>query len=545
MNEAIGWTLVHSLWEGACIAAVLAAALSAVRSPRARYAAACAALAAMLVGFAITMVRALPERWPAARPAAARFVGDMTGATGPVAPSDSGLAAAAPWLAPFWIAGVCVFYLRHAAGWILVSRLRRRGVCLAPERWQRELARLRARLRVSRPVLLMESCLAEAPLVIGHFRPVVLMPVELLAGMPAGHIEAVLLHELAHIRRHDYLVNVLQRAVEGLLFYHPAVWWISRVIRSERENCCDDAAVATTGDPHGYAAALGALEHYRWPGDSPAVAAAGGNLVKRIRRLLYPAAPAGSWAPLVSLAILAAGAALTLAARPSQPPAENSPYRKWLNEDVVYIISPEERAAFIKLTTDEERDQFIEQFWLRRDPTPGTSRNEFKEEHYRRIAYAGEHFAGWANDRARIYILVGPPDEIESHPGSTPRENWLYRRIDGVGDNVIFEFTGPEYRLGRDPLSLRTGPVRVPGEEQQRKLIAKVDPKPPAVASVHGVVRFDVLIDRDGRVSNLQLVSGHPLLAPAAAEAVRQWLWEPTLLQGQPVEVLTQLDVKF
>jgi GWxTD domain-containing protein len=97
-----------------------------------------------------------------------------------------------------------------------------------------------------------------------------------------------------------------------------------------------------------------------------------------------------------------------------------TPYRKWLNEDVAYIITDEERAAFKRLQTDEEREQFIEQFWLRRDPTPDTVENEFKEEHYRRIAYANENFAsgipGWKTDRGRIYITYGPPDEKESHP---------------------------------------------------------------------------------------------------------------------------------
>src|SRR6202140_3303752 len=109
-----------------------------------------------------------------------------------------------------------------------------------------------------------------------------------------------------------------------------------------------------------------------------------------------------------------------------------TPYRKWLNEDVAYIITDEERATFKRLQTDEEREQFIEQFWLRRDPTPDTVENEFKEEHYRRIAYANEHYAsgipGWKTDRGRIYITFGPPDEIESHPSGGP-----YARPPGRG----------------------------------------------------------------------------------------------------------------
>ena len=150
-------------------------------------------------------------------------------------------------------------------------------------------------------------------------------------------------------------------------------------------------------------------------------------------------------------------------------------YRKWLDEDVAYIITEEERDVFKKLTTDAEKEQFIEQFWFRRDPNPSTSINEFKEEHYRRIAYANEYFGsglpGWMSDRGRIYIIHGPPAEIEAHPsggyydrpaheggGSTvtyPFEVWRYRHIEGIGDDIELEFvdaslTG-EYRLALYP----------------------------------------------------------------------------------------------
>ncbi|MGB9455405.1 MAG: GWxTD domain-containing protein [Bryobacteraceae bacterium] len=163
-----------------------------------------------------------------------------------------------------------------------------------------------------------------------------------------------------------------------------------------------------------------------------------------------------------------------------------SPYRKWLNEDVAYIITDEERAAFKRLQTDEEREQFIENFWLRRDPTPDTVENEFKEEHYRRIAYANEHFAsgipGWKTDRGRIYIVYGPPDEIEDHSsggfyerppeeggGETstyPFQQWRYRYVDGIGNNVVLEFVDPtmsgEFHLTMDP-SEKDALLYVPG----------------------------------------------------------------------------------
>jgi GWxTD domain-containing protein len=152
-----------------------------------------------------------------------------------------------------------------------------------------------------------------------------------------------------------------------------------------------------------------------------------------------------------------------------------TPWKKWLNEDVTYIITDEERKAFKDLQTDEERESFVEQFWLRRDPTPDTEENEFKEEHYRRIAYANDHYGsgipGWKTDRGRIYIMYGPPDEIESHPsggtyerpmeeggGETstyPFEDWRYRYIEGIGNNVNIEFVDTtmsgEYHMTMDP----------------------------------------------------------------------------------------------
>ena len=338
-------------------------------------------------------------------------------------------------------------------------------------------------------VTLLESCLAEVPVVIGYVRPVILMPVGLLAGLPAGQIESILLHELAHIRRHDYLVNLLQIVVESLVFYHPAVWWISGVMRAERENCCDDLVVATQGDAFAYAAALTALEQNRGTVRDAVLAATGGSLVKRVRRLLIqPEGPRAALTPVFSAAILTITTAAVLAAwqaapPPPRPPAapvpaqllaqaqetpvrglEDTPYIKWLTQDVAYIISNDERKAFKSLQSDPEREHFIEQFWQRRDPTPGTAENEMKEEHYRRIAYVNEHFAsaiaGWKTDRGRIYISYGPPDEKESHPSGNapahvPFEQWLYHFIDGVGTNVVIEFIDPdktgEYRMTTDP----------------------------------------------------------------------------------------------
>jgi GWxTD domain-containing protein len=164
----------------------------------------------------------------------------------------------------------------------------------------------------------------------------------------------------------------------------------------------------------------------------------------------------------------------------------DSAFKQWLSEDVIYIISPQERNAFLQLSTNEEREQFIEQFWLRRSNNPDLPDNDFKEEHYRRIAYANEHFAsgipGWKTDRGRMYIMWGPADEVESHPtggtydrpaeeggGSTstyPWETWRWRYLEGIGENIILEFVDPsgsgEYHLTMDP-SEKDALLHVPG----------------------------------------------------------------------------------
>ena len=289
--DRLGSTLLHFLWQGVAISALYAAALVAIRraGSNTRYLVACAALAAMLAAPVVTWLALAPVP-PASisSSAAARW---YAATTQPRAISPTAVEyftpAAAPylsWVVVTWLAGVTLLFLRLLGASIFALRLRR-GIYPAPPDWQRTIDRLATRLRLSRPVRLLIAA-TDVPSVVGWLRPVVLVPASALAGLPLGHVEALLLHELAHIRRHDYLVNFLQSVAEALLFYHPAVWWISAQIRAEREHCCDDLAVAATGDVLTYTRALAGLESARRSLAVPALSAAGGSLSARIARLL-------------------------------------------------------------------------------------------------------------------------------------------------------------------------------------------------------------------------------------------------------------------
>ena len=213
VSEALGWTVLCSLWQGAAIAIALAAVLACIRSARVRYAAACTSFFVLVFAFAVTLSRSLPESAAGTRTLLASALPTWRAITS-LSPQHGlfpDLAPLIPWLGPVWLCGVGLFYARSAGGWLVSQQLRRRGVCRAPERWQSVLSALACELKLSRPVVLLESVFAEAPLVIGHFRPILLVPLGFLAGLAPDQVEAILLHELAHIRRADYLVNILQR----------------------------------------------------------------------------------------------------------------------------------------------------------------------------------------------------------------------------------------------------------------------------------------------------------------------------------------------
>jgi beta-lactamase regulating signal transducer with metallopeptidase domain/polyhydroxyalkanoate synthesis regulator phasin len=283
--SALGTAVLQFLWQGLLVGVLAALALRLLRRrpPSERYAVAAGALLLCVVAFVASFVAALGG--------GALLAGEGTepgalasGARVPELALVSGAHGIAAW---GWLAGVLCMAVRFALHDLGARRLRTTAVSAPSAAWRRVFEELRTELGVTRAVRLLESGLAEVPMVVGWLSPVVLVPASAFTGLGSDQLRALLAHELAHVRRHDHLVNAVQAVVEIVLFFHPVVWWISKQVRAEREYCCDDSSVRVTGDPRLLAGALAAMEALRiGPTTRTALAANGGPLMQRIARIL-------------------------------------------------------------------------------------------------------------------------------------------------------------------------------------------------------------------------------------------------------------------
>jgi uncharacterized protein (TIGR03435 family) len=257
----------------------------------------CSALAAMTVAPVATLITNpaptpalavgfIPGVFSAARPMADPQSGSMPFQSLPTTALTTRAGDSMTWLVVIWLICCLVLSIRLIGGCVVATRVRSLRVSTPPPEWRNALDSITARTRLSSPVRLLVSGFVQTPAVVGWFKPAILLPAAAITGLVPEHIEALLAHELAHIRRHDYLVKVLQTVAETLLFYHPAVWWLSRQIDAEREACCDDFAVGLTGDTLTYVSALASLESRRREHLAPLLAANGGSLQHRIARLV-------------------------------------------------------------------------------------------------------------------------------------------------------------------------------------------------------------------------------------------------------------------
>ncbi|NQV32256.1 MAG: hypothetical protein HQ515_06150 [Phycisphaeraceae bacterium] len=346
--ERVGWTLLHSLWQITIIAFIYALVSVLLRKHAAtwRYALGCLALLVMM-GTAIGTCLIVPLGSAPAIPdlnATRAHVGPPAGPPIPfrsldatpllieVSPeslSEAHVAQEAerraivsfdvlrpfmPWVTMVWLLGVCTLSLRPIGGWLHIRHLQRHGLLPLPAALLTLARHSAQRLGVTRAVRFVQSTLVEVPTVVGLMRPFVLLPVSAVSGLAPVEIEMILAHELAHIRRCDTGVNLVQTVIESLLFFHPAMWWVSKQVRKERENCCDDMAVAVSGNRVQYVQALTRLEAQRSAGSVAVLAATGGSLLDRVRRLLgQPSAEFGYRSVTAWLSVLVAIVVVSLA----------------------------------------------------------------------------------------------------------------------------------------------------------------------------------------------------------------------------------------
>lgn len=305
--QRLGWTLINFVWQGAVVAILTAVVLKLFQkaSSNLRYITTCSALAVIVI-LPVATFQMIEADKPVATPVIAGSQSDtvnivqqtvavpMAEDAGqqdialPVKPLKERFVKAVEPILPYavlgWLIGVFVLSIWYLGGWTQLQRLQRQMVEPVSSDIREKLNHLSQILGISKAINIFQSALVSVPTVIGHLKPVILLPASVLTGLSGEQIEAVLAHELAHIKRCDYLVNILQTVVEILGFYHPAVWWISNKIRTERENCCDDIAVSISENKICYAEALATMEEIRF--GELAVAAGGGNLFERIKRLL-------------------------------------------------------------------------------------------------------------------------------------------------------------------------------------------------------------------------------------------------------------------
>ncbi len=296
--EALGWTVLHSLWQGALIAIVLVALFAFVprKASVIRYRLATLGLAIMAL-WAIGTFFTYPTQdiSLAENHTVVLDAGEYTISTYTTESWLDLLMASAEqhvmWIAWIWLLGVIALSVRWTGSMLYLQRIKTHPVAVDMREWRRTLHKMSQKLGIHKPVDLMASRLIQAPMVIGHLRPVIMVPVSMLTGLAPNQVEAILAHELAHVKRHDFLINLMISWIEIVFFFHPAYWWLSAIIKDEREHCCDDIAVAYSGNALAYAKALTALEEQRLNQVQLGVSLQGrpNHLLSRIKRIIAPA----------------------------------------------------------------------------------------------------------------------------------------------------------------------------------------------------------------------------------------------------------------
>lgn len=550
-SDAAATAILHSIWQDAAIALALWATLRAAgrASADVRYVICCAGLAAMvllpLMTFADTLGSA--SRSGLAPP----LVDQRTDVplvladgsriwTNRSIPAAGLLASLYGWIVPLWLAGAALASVRMVWATRHVRLVCRTGVA-APAGIAAVVDRLAAG-RVARRITVLVTALTASPATVGWLKPVILLPPALLTGLSASQIEAILAHEIAHIRRHDYMVNLVQMAAETLFFYHPAVWWASRRIRAERELCCDDVAVRTSGNPQDYAQALAAVARHAV--SVAAIGAAGPSLPQRVRRLLAAPAEAprfGAGSLAATLAVVAAfvGTAAWVQANAQTNSQTRSGELATLSLTVFDPLG--QRAAGVPLV--------------------------FEQGAFQKGTLFGHGFTG-TDGRYTLSLPAGtylfsalidffPPTEITLEAGDRVERDVRMQLEPMTGaftvcidcrDAVVPvpETVAEDLQRDRESYAAALTRTAEPADGWERYRVEVPASLRQLGRSVAGTVTLAGRVGLDGRLTNLRAVSSaHPALSAAALEALAGQRWVPARVRSTPVEVDALIELQY
>lgn len=519
----LGWTLLHFVWQGLLIGLLHEAAIRFIGStkPERRYAVSLAGLLALALAPLITF----GILWANAD-AAGSLPADATAAvpTSPLLATAQGDEAAAPlltldtWL-PFivlvWLTGVAMLSLRFGIGLLALRNLIRHADFEAVSDWMHEeLRRLIALMRVSRPVRIALSTQVSSPLVVGWLRPVILLPLSAATGLDHQQIRMVLAHELAHLRRYDHFINLLQVVVETLLFYHPAVHRISRSLRQDREQCCDDLAISIGGNPLAYARVLAELEEMRQEGRRAlALGIADQELYTRIERLVSGNAsrsPAAKWMPVALLALAGLGAV-------SQTIDTDAPLLPAMLERAIAYqqidldLPPAASPTFKPIVNNETTAASSEQD---RSPSPVETPAQRR-----------------ADDvKIRHDIAASVPAETRKATEKPVQETPVQQSTPDQ-DIELDKSSAPGNELATAPQ-----PAKISGGELAYTH-QPVYPRRALRVGKEGHVELAFTVATDGSVKDVAVLAAEPrgMFENAAMDAIRQWRFTPFMVDGRAV----------
>ena len=525
----LGLTLLHALWEGALIGLMAWAGLALLRhrGPRIQYRWACTGLAAMVLAPLLTFAGlGSGDRAPA-------VASGMAGLWATPIPAGGGiglphLGQALPWFALAWALGAALMLLRLGGGLWWLDRVYLAQARPAPPEWEAALQRLARRMGLPRRVRLRASDRADSPLALGWLRPVILVPASAFLALSTESLEAVLAHELAHLRRGDYLANLLQTLAEALLFFHPAAWWLSRQIREAREQCCDDAAAGLLGDPLPLAQGLAALAALQRPLPSdpdPALAAARGDLMYRITRLFQPQPTPAPF--LRGLPILLVGASLFGA---------------------TLLVASQAKGEAASAPTREAADAALT---VALDITTVPSRPDA----YRCQAVITDRSTGTVLASPTLTAIKGEPGQVTI--GDAERKLLFDLRMDRSGTHATY--TVKLWKAGKlaaqqkgdwRPRPAGTGSDPVHDFDFLQIHVAH-KPEPPAYPAdakaqrIQGTVVVSLVVGTDGRVESAEALEGPEELRPTAVAYAKDWRFKPAQMDGKPVRARFKLTMPF